>query len=58
VLGRGPGSRLLPVRACPLSFTVPPGKAAHGRLPERPKGAVCKIAGMRLRWFEPNTCHA
>jgi hypothetical protein len=20
--------------------------------------APCKIAGMRLRWFEPNTCHA
>jgi hypothetical protein len=46
VLGRGPGSRLLPVRACPLSFTVPPGKAAHGRLPERPKGAVCKTVGL------------
>jgi hypothetical protein len=30
----------------PLSFTVPSGKAAHGRLPERPKGAVCKTVGL------------
>jgi hypothetical protein len=29
----------------------------HGRLPERPKGAVCKTVGICLRWFEPNTCH-
>src|SRR5580704_12490626 len=28
-----------------LSFSVPPALAAHGRLPEWPKGAVCKTVG-------------
>src|SRR5215471_3760164 len=28
-----------------LSFTVPSGVAARGRLPEWPKGAVCKTVG-------------
>jgi hypothetical protein len=36
-------SRRAPV---PLSFTVPSGKAARGRLPEWPKGAVCKTVGL------------
>src|SRR5215470_10961856 len=31
--------------AGPLSFTVPSCGAARGRLPERPKGAVCKTVG-------------
>jgi hypothetical protein len=31
---------------CPLSFTVPSCGAAQGRLPERPKGAVCKTVGL------------
>src|SRR5439155_4234137 len=28
-----------------LSFWMPPGAAAYGRLPEWPKGAVCKTVG-------------
>ena len=28
-----------------------------GGVPERLKGAVCKIAGLRLRWFESNPLH-
>src|SRR5437763_13480140 len=28
-----------------LFFSVPPALAAHGRLPEWPKGAVCKTVG-------------
>ena len=28
-----------------LSFSVPPALAADGRLPEWPKGAVCKTVG-------------
>ncbi len=30
---------------------------SFGGLPERPKGAGCKPAGLRLRWFESNTLH-
>ena len=29
----------------------------YGGLPEWPKGAGCKPAGLRLRWFESNTLH-
>src|SRR6266508_901479 len=44
------------------NWVVSPGgaslsSAAHGRVPERPKGAVCKIAGLRLPRFESWSCH-
>ena len=29
-----------------------------GRLPEWPKGADCKSAGVSLRWFDPSAAHA
>ena len=32
-------------------------KRAHRPLDPGPLLQGCKIAGMRLRWFEPNTCH-
>jgi hypothetical protein len=31
--------------SCPLSFSLPSHATAHGRLPEWPKGAVCKTVG-------------
>src|ERR1700722_19980358 len=38
-------SRLTVWSLLELFFSVPPGLAAHGRLPEWPKGAVCKTVG-------------
>ena len=29
----------------------------NGGMPERPKGADCKSAGISLRWFEPISLH-
>src|SRR5215475_9994047 len=37
----------------PLSFTVPSRGAAQGRLPERPKGAVCKTVGYAFPGSNP-----
>ena len=37
----------------PLSFTVPSCGAAQGRLPERPKGAVCKTVGFAFPGSNP-----
>jgi hypothetical protein len=37
----------------PLSFTVPSCGAAQGRLPERPKGAVCKTVGYAFPGSNP-----
>jgi hypothetical protein len=37
----------------PLSFTVPSCGAAPGRLPERPKGAVCKTVGFAFPGSNP-----
>jgi hypothetical protein len=31
--------------------------ALFGGMPERPKGAVCKIAGLRLQRFESSSRH-
>ena len=39
--------------AGPLSFTVPSCGAARGRLPERPKGAVCKTVGFAYPGSNP-----
>src|SRR5271169_3469177 len=42
----GPTGRRLTVSSClGLSFSMPPARTAHGRLPEWPKGAVCKTVG-------------
>src|SRR5215470_15451225 len=38
---------------CSLSFTVPSGVAARGRLPEWPKGAVCKTVGLAYPGSNP-----
>src|SRR2546430_2386218 len=45
--GQGPGGGMRVRQAArgPLSFTVPSCGTAQGRLPERPKGAVCKTVG-------------
>src|SRR5690242_12100539 len=45
--GQGPGGDMHVPQAArgPLSFTVPSCGTAQGRLPERPKGAVCKTVG-------------
>src|SRR5918994_1606517 len=32
-------------------------RKARGRMPERPKGAACKVAGLRLRRFESSSSH-
>ena len=48
---RGLGSR--PAHS-PLFFSVPPGARRHpGRLPERPKGAVCKTVGYAFGGSNP-----
>ena len=39
--------------AGPLSFTVPSCGSAPGRLPERPKGAVCKTVGFAFPGSNP-----
>ena len=51
VLGGGRGCRKQP--AGPLSFTVPSCGAVPGRLPERPKGAVCKTVGFAFPGSNP-----
>ena len=33
------------------------GETGSGGVPERPKGADCKSAGIRLRWFESTPLH-
>src|SRR5215472_4658680 len=38
---------------CSLSFTVPSGVTARGRLPEWPKGAVCKTVGLAYPGSNP-----
>jgi hypothetical protein len=44
--GTAPAGRRLTVSSClGLSFSMPPVRTAHGRLPEWPKGAVCKTVG-------------
>ena len=55
----GPGKALAVTCTCseqpegPLSFTVPSCGAAQGRLPERPKGAVCKTVGFAFPGSNP-----
>jgi hypothetical protein len=55
----GPGKVLTVTCTCrkqpegPLSFTVPSCGAAQGRLPERPKGAVCKTVGFAFPGSNP-----
>src|SRR5262249_42129042 len=39
---------------CSLSFTVPSDVAARGRLPEWPKGAVCKTVGLAYDGSNPS----
>src|SRR5262245_24894925 len=39
---------------CSLSFTVPSDVAARGRLPEWPKGAVCKTVGSAYDGSNPS----
>src|SRR5690349_12051218 len=39
---------------CSLSFTVPSDVAAQGRLPEWPKGAVCKTVGLAYDGSNPS----
>src|SRR5579863_10409859 len=39
---------------CSLSFTVPSGVAVRGRLPEWPKGAVCKTVGLAYDGSNPS----
>src|SRR5262249_8373452 len=43
---------------CSLSFTVPSGVAARGRLPEWPKGAVCKTVGLAYPGSNPGPATA
>ncbi len=40
-----PGGRLTVPSRLGLSFSMPPARTAYGRLPEWPKGAVCKTVG-------------
>lgn len=47
-------ARRVPMRSSPLRRASP---TRYGRLPERPNGAGCKPAGLRLRRFESYTAH-
>src|SRR5690606_15912574 len=40
------------------TISVSIGTISTGGLPERPKGAGCKPAGLCLRWFESSTLHS
>jgi hypothetical protein len=51
--GRGGDMHLPQAARGPLSFTVPSCGAAQGRLPERPKGAVCKTVGYAFPGSNP-----
>ena len=54
---RGKASKGIINADSPRAPAIPTGRGGCGGVPEWLKGADCKSAGSRLRWFESNPLH-